>query len=425
MRERETEPGDVALKGHAPESDYVGSLATRTRLKCLLGPRLFARLEEGWPHFSDAEMARRRAAIELAMAAAGVDYALLLGEDRKGSPLQWLTGWPAAKDTFVVLSRGARDTLFVKNPNNVPLASRVARAAEARWSPDGPLKSAVAELVRRGAAGKRVGVMGGLSFRAAEQIAEKCGKPVDLSGAYTRLRMKKSPEELDFLRIGAALSDLGVEALARELRPGLTEHELSDVIERAYVPWGGMTQIHYIGATQMAAPDCCVPAQIPSMRRIAAGDVVFTEIAATFWSYSGQVLRSFTVASEPTPLYRDLFDVAQAAHDAVMKVLRAGCRPEEVLDAASPIIDRAGFTICDDLLHGYGGGYLPPILGTWQRPSGPVPDMAIEAGMTVVVQPSVVTKDGKAGVQTGGLTLVTEAGAEPLQLAPTGFIRVG
>jgi Xaa-Pro aminopeptidase len=235
----------------------------------------------------------------------------------------------------------------------------------------------------------------------------------------------KSPEELDFLRIGAALSDLGCEALAREVRPGLTEHELGDIIERAYVPWGGMTQIHYVGVTSMANPDCCVPSQLPSMKAVSSGDVVFTEIASTYWSYSGQVLRSFTVGADPTPLYRDLFAVAQESHDAVLKILRSGCRPEEILDAASPIIDRAGFTICDDLLHGYGGGYLPPILGTWQRPSGSVPDMALEAGMTVVVQPSIVTKDGKAGVQTGGLTLITETGYEQLQHAPPGFIRVG
>ena len=88
MRGREAETGDVALKGREIEvgSDYVGSLATRTRLKCLLGPRLFARLGEEWPRFSDAEMARRRAAVEKAMTEAGLDFALLTGEDRKGSP---------------------------------------------------------------------------------------------------------------------------------------------------------------------------------------------------------------------------------------------------------------------------------------------------------------------------------------------------
>jgi hypothetical protein len=34
--------------------------------------------------------------------------------------------------------------------------------------------------------------------------------------------------------------------------------------------------------------------------------------------------------------------------------------------------------------------------------------------MTVVIQPNVVTPDGKAGVQTGELVLVTATGVEPL-----------
>src|SRR5207302_1698339 len=53
MRKREAGPADIAVKAREIEtgSDYVGSIATRTRLKCLLGPRLFALLEEGWPRF--------------------------------------------------------------------------------------------------------------------------------------------------------------------------------------------------------------------------------------------------------------------------------------------------------------------------------------------------------------------------------------
>ena len=68
---------------------------------------------------------------------------------------------------------------------------------------------------------------------------------------------------------------------------------------------------------------------------------------------------------------------------------------------ASGVIEEAGFTVIDDILHGYGGGYFPPILGTKSRPGGPVPEEPFEAGMMVVVQPNVVTRDGKAGVQTG------------------------
>ena len=44
--------------------------------------------------------------------------------------------------------------------------------------------------------------------------------------------------------------------------------------------------------------------------------------------------------------------------------------------------------------------------------------------MTVVIQPNVVTPDGKAGVQTGELVLITDAGAESLHTIPRGFARV-
>ncbi len=44
------------------------------------------------------------------------------------------------------------------------------------------------------------------------------------------------------------------------------------------------------------------------------------------------------------------------------RVLKAGATPAQVIEA-SGVIEDAGFTIIDDLLHGYGGGYLPPILG--------------------------------------------------------------
>ena len=97
--------------------------------------------------------------------------------------------------------------------------------------------------------------------------------------------------------------------------------------------------------------------------------------------------------------------------------------PSEVIDAAS-VIEQAGFTIIDDLLHGYGGGYLPPVLGSRSRPSAHIPDEPLRASMTVVIQPNVVTPDGKAGVQTGELVLVTATGVELLHAMPRGFTRV-
>jgi hypothetical protein len=63
----------------------------------------------------------------------------------------------------------------------------------------------------------------------------------------------------------------------------------------------------------------------------------------------------------------------------------------------SEVIETAGFTTNDDILHGFGGGYLPPIVGSRSRPAGPFPEIRFAARMTVVIQPNVTTRDGKAG----------------------------
>ena len=266
-------------------------------------------------------------------------------------------------------------------------------------------------------------MVGPLTFDQHAVLGARFGTIVNLNRAYVRLRMIKSAEEIDWLRLGAWFCDRAVMALRDGLKPGLTERELGDLVERAYVADGGTNVIHFFGVTPMHAPEREVPAQFPSTRRVQHGDVVVTEIAAAFWDYPGQVLRSFAVGADPPSLYRELHATADAAFDAIAAVLRDGAMPAQVI-AASGVIEDAGFTTCDDLLHGYGGGYLPPILGSRSRPAGAVPHEPFRAGMTVVIQPNVTTTDGRAGVQTGELVLVTQDGIERLHAAPRGFGRV-
>ena len=160
----------------------------------------------------------------------------------------------------------------------------------------------------------------------------------------------------------------------------------------------------------MAAPEMAVPAQWPSTRRLEAGDALTCEISAAWWDHPGQLLRTFAVAAEPTPLYRELHAAADAAFDASLAVLRPGATAADVV-AAAGVIEDAGFTTRDDLLHGFVGGYLPPVVGSPSRQIAPVPDFTFAAGMTVVVQPNVVTPDERAGVQTGELVLIGDGRA--------------
>jgi Xaa-Pro dipeptidase len=380
-------------------------------------------LEAEYPRFSAAEMERRRATIVQLLAEHDLDHLVYCGFNRTGSAVQWLTQWPVTAEAVGVFTPGKPDALFVQYFNHLPLARELAERAEVAWGGESSIGAAISALAARGARAGRVGVIGPLPFDQHARLADRYGPPVNLNKAYVRLRMIKSAEEIDWLRIGAALTDRGLMALRDGLKPGLTERQLGDLVERAYVADGGTNVIHYFAVTPMAAPTRAVPAQFPSTRRVARGDVVVTEIAAAFWDYPGQVLRSFAVGAAPLPLYRELHATADAAFDAIAAVLKDGATPAQVI-AASGVIEAAGFSTCDDLVHGHGGGYLPPILGSASRPAGPIPDEPFRAGMTVVIQPNVITKDGRAGVQTGEMVLVTRDGIERLHGVPRGFVQV-
>jgi Xaa-Pro aminopeptidase len=383
------------------------------------GPRA-----EPYPRFSDAEMARRRAAIEAVMAAHEVDHLLVYGANRSGSAVGWLTRWPVTREALVVVTPGERDVLLVDFYNHVPNAARIATEADVRPAAPSGIARAVEALRARGAAGRRVGLIGPLGHAAHARLAAGVGEVVALDAAYTRLRLVKSPEEIAWLRVGCELTDAAVLALRDGARPGVDERELGALVERAYLARGGTTHIHYFAATSMAAPAMAVPAQWPSARRLEAGDALTCEISAAWWDHPGQLLRTFAVAAEPAPLHRELHAAADAAFDAILAVLRPGASAADVV-AAAGVIENAGFTTRDDLLHGFVGGYLPPVVGSPSRQIAPVPDFTFAAGMTVVVQPNVVTTDERAGVQTGELVVVGDDGPERLHGVERGLLRAG
>jgi len=360
-------------------------------------------------------MARRRGALAAELDAAGAAHALLYGANKAGPAVGWLTRWPVTREALCVFTPGERDLLLVNFYNHVPNAERLATEAEVRWAGPKPMATAIEELERRGAAGARVGVIGPLGYRPYAALADFT-EPVPLDEAYTRLRLRKSGEELDWLRVGCEFTDAAVRAVHEQAGPGTDERELGNLAERAYVGRGGTTHIHYFGAP--------VPAQWPAASELRRGDLLSCEVSASWWDYTGQLLRTFTVIEDPPPLYRELHDVADAAFEALFERVRPGATATELV-AASAVIGDAGFTTRDDLVHGFVGGYLPPVLGDETRMLEDVPDFTFEEGMTVVIQPNVVTRDESAGVQTGELVTVTSDGAERMHDYERGLLRIG
>ena len=351
---------------------------------------------------------------------------LLYGHRAAHNEIQHLTNHAVAFEGMLLFPARGDMVLWVHYANHVATARALSIVEDVRWGADDVAETAAAELTLRGLASSRIGIGGPLTQARWSALRRACpgAELVDIQPQLTRQRMVKSEEEIAWARRGAALSDLAIEALIRDARPGLSEHELAAIVQNAYYAEGGRTHIHYLGATPMSAPALCAPAQVQSSRRLSAGDVVLTELSAMHHGYWGQVLRSITVASEPTPEYERVHDVALSTFNRMVSRLRDGATSDELLDIAEDI-HRAGYTIYDDLVHMAVGGVYSPYLRTRRTTAGEPPAITYRENMLVVVQPNVVTEDLRMGVQVGEMVRVTKTGAERLHRAPLGFLRCG
>src|SRR3954453_12326691 len=103
------------------------SPATNLRLTVTSVPRLSPHLQKivdaKYPRFSDAEMARHRAAVEALLLEAQCDHLVFCGAQRFGSIVQYLTRWPVTAEAVGVFTPSKRDAMFVQWINHEPQAA--------------------------------------------------------------------------------------------------------------------------------------------------------------------------------------------------------------------------------------------------------------------------------------------------------------
>jgi Xaa-Pro dipeptidase len=375
----------------------------------------------GYAAFSAEEYRRRDAAVDGLRTAAGLDAIVVYGSGNARHELQYLTAWPARQEGYLVTGPGRPPSLHVQLYNHVPNAREMSVVEDVRWGGTDSTAAVAGEIAARGA--RKVGLVGAIPYQAHRRLTGATAGVdwVDLTGAFRRMRLVKSAEEIDWTARAAAVCDLAIDALVRAARPGLREDVLGSIVENAYGAAGGQHGICFLATAPMTGGGRAVPAQNWSDRVIREGDAVVIELSAGLGGYTGQVLRTVAVG-EPTADVRELHAVADAAFEAIVAAARPGAPASDLL-AAAGLIDAAGLTVIDDVVHGYGGGYLAPVLRTPATSHGPAPELILEPGMMLVVQPNVVTPDGRLGVQTGELVLITEDRARSLHTAPRGLLR--
>src|SRR6185437_6608061 len=141
-----------------------------------------------YPRFSDAEMARHRAAVEALLREAQCDHLVFCGAQRFGSIVQYLTRWPVTAEAVGVFTPGKRDALFVQWINHELQAAIIADQADVALGGESSIAAALDVLDKRGGHKDRIAYIGPLSADQYLAITQRFGPPKNLNKPYTRHR---------------------------------------------------------------------------------------------------------------------------------------------------------------------------------------------------------------------------------------------
>jgi Xaa-Pro aminopeptidase len=243
----------------------------------------------------------------------------------------------------------------------------------------------------------------------------------------SRLRGRKSPGEVQCIRQAIAVTEEVVGRLTPQIRPGVSERDLADLVQEA---------IRGRGLLPAWAWDSCPivnvgPASEPGHAsprddlRVEPGHLIHVDLGLRWQGYCSDLQRMWYVRrpgeAEPPEPVRRAFATVVAAIDAGAAALRPGVRGFEVDAAARRVVVEAGYP---EFKHGLGHGLGRAVHdgGTLLGPRWPcygrMTERAVEAGNVFTLELGVMTEAGFVGLEED--VLVTEDGCQLLSSFPRG-----
>jgi Xaa-Pro dipeptidase len=229
---------------------------------------------------------------------------------------------------------------------------------------------------------------------------------VNATALMSRVRQVKSAEEIELLRRATAIAEAMVGTLA-DLKPGDTERTaFANMTHKLIVEGGDLPAMMIIGS----GPDLQHGMFVPTMRPLAARDVITGEVEGRYAGYSGQIIRP-VVLGQPRGDFRELMGINVAVFNDVLTAMKAGATLGSVLGAYEAAVARHGGGACKTaypLMHARGlGDEYPTVLSPDDIAKHG--DFKLEAGMAFVLKPRVAKK-GVPTAQIGDMVVVGENG---------------
>ncbi|MCP4544523.1 MAG: aminopeptidase P family protein [Chloroflexi bacterium] len=246
---------------------------------------------------------------------------------------------------------------------------------------------------------------------------------VDITDILSEMRMIKSAKEIDIMRqagqVAVAMCEGGVNAIAE----GVPEYEVALAVIAAgtrkaaeFLSDEGLDRLFsptiYNLQILQSGPDLSMVHRRSTTRKIQWGDPVYMCFCgiANFKQFKLGFDREYFMGTV-TDEYARLYEVALAAQNAALKMIRPGVLAEEVHAASLEAYRAAGFGICYRTGRGIGYSFLekPEFKDGDKTPLQPGMTFAVDGGITI---------PGEFGARVGDSIVVTESGFEYLTPYP-------
>jgi Xaa-Pro aminopeptidase len=267
------------------------------------------------------------------------------------------------------------------------------------------IAEAAGKLLRKLRSAKTVAVENVVSVASYDAIKKSAGLPIKtVGGMIEELRSLKDAEEAAAIKTAAAITATAFDRTVRRLRPGMTESELTGVLDMEMRRLGAKVGFDTIIAF---GPNASRPHHQPGPRQLKETDTVLIDFGARYNGYCCDITRSFPVG-KPSAAWRRAYQAVHEAQAAAIRAAKAGM-PLADLDAIPrAVIRESGLPVYG---HGSGHGFgleiheIPFLKETAQG--------TLQAGQIITIEPGIYLP-GKLGVRIEDDILITDTGCQVL-----------
>lgn len=256
-----------------------------------------------------------------------------------------------------------------------------------------------------GLLGKCIGVNSTVRSFNMLPIAEKTGVEfVNGKPMLEEIRIIKSSEEMENLRIAAQIADDIFPKILAFIRPGLKEIDIRTEMERLFAAEG----VKLAGDIVASGSNSALPHYFGNQRVIEKQDIIVLDYGCSYHGMFSDVTRTVFVGGI-TPEQGEVYNIVRRANYDAREKVREGAYIPDIDHAARSIIQEAGYGEYFTTRLGHGIGYI-----THEQPEiKAVNRRHLECGMAFSIEPGIYIP-GKFGVRIEDVMMVGEKGPERL-----------